>query len=134
MTVAASRWPLITAGLLGTSGVAAGAFGAHALKSWVTAPMLDVWKTAAHYQLIHALALLALGLACVCFPPLRLRRTLVWVQGCWLAGSLLFSGSLYLLVLTGSTSLGVITPVGGVFLITGWLLLTVAALNLPTSH
>ena len=74
--------------------------------------MLDVWKTAAHYQLIHALALLALGLACVCFPPLQLRRTLVWVQSCWLAGSLLFSGSLYLLVLTGSASLGVITPVG----------------------
>ncbi len=83
----------------------AGAFGAHALAG---NPRLDVWKTAALYHLVHAVALLLPGLP----PPTR---------GLHLAGVLLFSGSLYGLVLLDAPWLGMITPFGGVCLILGWL-------------
>jgi Uncharacterized small membrane protein len=98
----------------------AGAFGAHGLRAVVSNPMLEVWQTAAHYQLAHALALLALALAMVVSPPMAASQAALWAARLWLLGSLVFAGSLYSLVLTGIGLFGAITPVGGVLLIAGW--------------
>ena len=99
--------------------VAAGAFGAHALRDRLTADMLGTWQTAAAYQLYHALALLAVGIVLGRFssegPP--------WLSASgWLfvAGTVLFSGSLYALALSGVTWLGAVTPLGGVAFLLGW--------------
>ena len=99
--------------------VAAGAFGAHGLRDVVSADRLVVWETAARYQMYHALGLLIV--ACLASQktagPARI--------GGWLfvAGTVLFSGSLYALTLTGITVLGAITPLGGLAFIAGWLVL-----------
>lgn len=114
------RW----AGGLGASGVVLGAFGAHALKARLTETgYLAVWETAVLYHLIHAVALLALAAACSAgvAPPSRAR----WVARCWLLGTILFSGSLYLLAAGMGRFWGPITPLGGVLLITGWVALAV---------
>lgn len=117
---------LIGAGaLLGFIGVAAGAFGAHAIRARVSAERLDNWKTAADYQLWHALATIASGLI-----------TVRWASGaaavagwCFVGGVMLFSGSLYALALTDRRKLGAITPFGGVLFLAGWALLLVAAIR-----
>ena len=93
-----------------------GAFGAHGLQSLVTKDELEIWKTGAQYQLVHSVALLALAL----FDTKGLFRTTMWL---WIAGMAIFSGSLYVLVLTHTKILGAITPIGGICLILGWLLL-----------
>ena len=114
------RWPLIAAAAMGATGVMAGAFGAHGLKGSVEPRLLDVWSTAADYQLLHAIALLALALYEVSTDkPSRFQ----WSLLAWIVGTLVFSGSLYALVLTGIGWLGAITPLGGTLLIAGWLLL-----------
>jgi uncharacterized membrane protein YgdD (TMEM256/DUF423 family) len=97
--------------------VAAGAFGAHALKTRVTPELLLVYETGIRYQLIHALALLAVGLAAVHRPAGR------WAipVGLFTAGTVLFSGSLYALALSGVRWLGAVTPLGGVCFLVGWL-------------
>jgi uncharacterized membrane protein YgdD (TMEM256/DUF423 family) len=102
--------------LLGLLAVALGAFGAHALKGVLTAAELQTWELAVRYQMYHALALLAAGVLGqrLAARPLRLG---VW---CWVAGTLLFSGSLYVYCLTGIKLLAAITPVGGVTLMVGW--------------
>ena len=97
--------------------VAAGAFGAHALKGSFGPEALLTWETAARYQMYHALAMLAVGLAAQ-----ALRTTSLRVAGLlFLVGTLVFSGSLYALVLTGERWLGAITPIGGLALMAGWL-------------
>jgi uncharacterized membrane protein YgdD (TMEM256/DUF423 family) len=103
--------------------VALGAFGAHGLKSRVSAEMLTVWQTAVLYHLVHALGLLLVGLLALHLPV----RAAGWTLQ---AGIVLFSGSLYLMVLTGIRPLGMITPLGGVAFLAGWLLLALAALKL----
>jgi uncharacterized membrane protein YgdD (TMEM256/DUF423 family) len=110
------RWVAIGA-LSAAVAVAAGAFGAHALKARLGPDALAVWETAARYQMYHALALVALG------PIAQAWRAPALHAAGWLfvAGTVLFSGSLYLLVLTGVRGLGAVTPVGGVALIGGWL-------------
>lgn len=123
------RWPLLSAALLGATGVMAGAFGAHGLRSVVSNSMLDVWQTAAHYQLTHALALLALALAMMVEPRLVASKAVMWAARLWLLGSLVFAGSLYTLVLTGIGLFGAITPIGGVMLIAGWCSLLLLALS-----
>jgi uncharacterized membrane protein YgdD (TMEM256/DUF423 family) len=99
--------------------VAAGAFGAHGLRDLVSPERLAVWETAASYQMYHALALLIVAylVSQKSAGPARL--------GGWLfvAGTVLFSGSLYALTLTGITILGAITPLGGLAFIAGWLTL-----------
>ena len=105
-------------------GVGLGAFGAHGLKSKVTPDMLTVWETAVLYHLIHALGLLLIGIFCYLLPDTSLVRTSGWLLQ---AGIILFSGSLYALVLTGTKPLGIITPIGGVAFLSGWLLLALAA-------
>lgn len=105
-------------------GVALGAFGAHGLKTKVAPDMLAVWETAVFYHLLHALGLLLIGILCQLLPEVALVRNAGWAL---VIGILLFSGSLYVLVLTGMKSLGMITPLGGVAFLAGWLLLAVAA-------
>ena len=105
-------------------GVALGAFGAHGLKSRVTAEMLAVWQTGVQYHLIHALGLLLIGILCHLLPGAGLVRSAGWFL---LGGTVLFSGSLYVMVLSGVRALGMITPLGGVAFLVGWLLLAVAA-------
>ncbi len=106
------------AGVLGALGVVLGAFGAHGLKGVVTDPhLLEVWETAARYHLIHAVALLG-----VAAHPAR--PTLAgWL---FVAGIVVFSGSLYTMTVTGHRWLGAITPIGGLCLIGGWLALAFA--------
>lgn len=96
--------------------VAAGAFGAHGLRARLDPAMLTVFETAARYQMYHALALLATGGACV-FRPSRAALLAGWL---FAAGIVVFSGSLYLLALTGARGLGAITPLGGVAFMAGW--------------
>jgi uncharacterized membrane protein YgdD (TMEM256/DUF423 family) len=104
-------------------GVAAGAFGAHALKARLAPDLLAVFDTGSRYQLIHALALLAVGWACQRWPESPVR----WAGWSFVAGTVLFSGSLYALALTGVRALGAVTPFGGVAFLAGWVLLAWAA-------
>jgi uncharacterized membrane protein YgdD (TMEM256/DUF423 family) len=109
------------AGVFGALGVGLGSFGAHGLKAIVTDPSLMAnWQTAAHYHLIHTLALLA-----VAAHPGRPRKAGIAFS----IGIVVFSGSLYLMALTGMRWLGAITPIGGLAFITGWLLLAFAPLD-----
>jgi uncharacterized membrane protein YgdD (TMEM256/DUF423 family) len=103
--------------------VAAGAFGAHGLKQILSAEMLAIWQTAVTYQMAHALGLLAVALL---LP--RLQSGLVaWAGSSMLIGIVIFSGSLYVLALTGIRMLGAITPIGGVAFLLAWGLLAAAA-------
>jgi len=99
-------------------GVVFGAFGAHALKASLSPKMLSTFETGVRYQMYHALGLLALAWAISRWPERRL-SVAAWML---LAGTAVFSGSLYLLVLTGARWFGAITPFGGVALIAGWAL------------
>lgn len=103
-----------------------GAFGAHALQPRLTAEMSDIWSTAVQYHFYHALALLLLGVLTLHWPASGLLRTSAWLM---LAGIILFSGSLYLLALTGSRWLGAITPLGGTALIAAWVILCLSIIR-----
>ncbi len=113
------------AGLLGAAGVGLGAFGAHGLAKRVSAADLVIFETATRYHLTHAVALLALAAWAAHAPSARLE----WAAWAFTAGILIFSGSLYLLVLTNTRWLGAVTPIGGVALIAGWLLIAVHAIS-----
>ena len=115
---------LAIAGLLGATGVAAGAFGAHALQASVSSERVDIWETAAQYHLIHAAVILALALHS---QPDESRWRLPMMG--FTAGVVLFSFSLYALVLTDLTRLAMITPVGGLILILSWLMVAIKALK-----
>lgn len=118
-----TRTLVIAASLLLMLGVGTGAFGAHGLRAHVGPNMLAVWQTAVLYQLVHALGLL--GLAAL--RP-HLHAGLASAAAAFLlAGVVLFSGSLYALVLIGTRGIGAITPVGGVCFMIGWLLVALAA-------
>ena len=118
-----ARLLLVLAALGGFTGVALGAFAAHGLKARLSPEYLAVFQTGTHYQLIHSLALLAVALLILHTPDRLLRAS-----GTLFAfGILLFSGSLYLLTLTGVTALGMITPFGGLAFLGGWLCLGLAA-------
>jgi uncharacterized membrane protein YgdD (TMEM256/DUF423 family) len=110
--------------VLGGLGVIMGAFGAHGLKEYMNERSLEVFETAAKYQMYHAMALLAVGLL-----ALHGRSGLMLNLAGWsfLAGTLIFSGTLYALSLSGIRWLGAITPIGGVGLILGWFALAIAA-------
>jgi len=107
-------------------GVALGAFGAHALKARLPAEMLAVWQTAVQYHLWHALGLVAIGLLVQHLPGSGAVRLAGWLL---LAGIVLFSGSLYVLALSGVRWLGAVTPFGGACLIVGWVVLAYAVLR-----
>jgi uncharacterized membrane protein YgdD (TMEM256/DUF423 family) len=129
----ANPW-LFTAALLGGLAVACGAFGAHGLKSRFAADgeisqadeqQLANWETAARYQMYHALALFAVGGLAARGPS----RPLHLAGFSMIAGTVVFSGCLYALVLTGAPWLGAVVPIGGVLLILGWVLLAIAVLR-----
>lgn len=112
--------------LLGLLGVAAGAFGAHALEARLDADMLAVWETAAKYQMYHALALF--GAAWLVG---QTQSTWATAAGwAFLGGVVVFSGTLYVLALSGIKWLGAITPIGGTAMIVGWFCCFMAALKL----
>ena len=124
----APRWPRAGAALLGFLCVAAGAFGAHGLRDLVTLEQLNTWNTAADYQLLHAIALLGLATWQQSALSSRLQSWLLLACGLMIAGVLLFSGSLYLLVLTNMSAFGPITPLGGLALLMAWSILFGCAL------
>jgi len=105
--------------------VAAGAFGAHALRTRLVPDMQAVFETAARYHMYHALALLAAAWAFTRWPG----GPVIAAGWLFVAGTVLFSGSLYLLALTGQRWLGAITPLGGLAFIAGWAALAWAALR-----
>jgi uncharacterized membrane protein YgdD (TMEM256/DUF423 family) len=103
--------------------VAAGAFGAHALRARLSPELLAVFETGARYQMYHALGLMAAGWATTRFAG----GLAQWSGWLFLVGTVLFSGSLYALALSGARWLGAITPFGGVAFLAGWLFLALAA-------
>ncbi len=104
-------------GVLGALGVLLGAFGAHGLQGSVSEDLVEVWNTGARYHLVHALALCA-----VAAHPATPR----WAGVLFVAGIVLFSGSLYAMTLTGQRWLGAVTPVGGLCFVAGWVALALA--------
>lgn len=120
------RWMVLWGATLGATGVAAGAFGAHGLKHLLSSALLDAWEIAVRYQLIHAMMLLIL----FALAQLLDSRLIPRAAQLMAAGTLCFSGSLYLLALTGSKWLGPVTPLGGLLLIAGWLTLLYAGLKI----
>ena len=106
----------IIGALGGLSGVALGAFGAHSLKGTLTASMLDTFETGVRYQMYHSLALLVVAWAVERFGA-PLFTVSSW---CFVAGIVLFSGSLYILAFTGIRWIGAITPIGGLAFLAGW--------------
>jgi uncharacterized membrane protein YgdD (TMEM256/DUF423 family) len=118
-----ARFFAVAGALLAFAAVGAGAFGAHALRSLLDAGALAIFETGARYHLAHAVALFAVAWACTQWPG-RAVAASGWL---FIGGIFLFSGSLYLLALTGQRSLGVITPVGGLCWLAGWLVLAWAA-------
>ena len=112
----------IFTGLSGFLAVALGAFGAHGLRGTVDPALLDVWQTAVQYQMFHALVLLVIVLA----GSRQSLPLLTRAAQLMMAGTVLFSGSLYVLVLSGIKALGMVTPIGGVLFMLGWLALSFA--------
>jgi uncharacterized membrane protein YgdD (TMEM256/DUF423 family) len=104
--------------------VGCGAFGAHGLEKTLEPRMLEVWKTGAQYQMYHALALIGFGLWAASNP-----NTSTLPGWAFLIGTILFSGSLYALALSGIKILGAITPLGGLGFLLGWILFAFAALR-----
>lgn len=112
--------------LFGFTGVALGAFAAHGLKNRLTADYLAIFHTGVTYQLVHALAIFGVAVLSAHLPG----RLVGWAGGLFALGIVLFSGSLYLLTLTGLGKLGIITPMGGLCFLVGWLCLGLAAWRL----
>ena len=122
---------LLVAALLGALSVVLGAFAAHGLKKVIPADAITTFETGVRYQFYHTFALLAVGILLERIPA----QTMVWSGYSFIAGIVLFSGSLYALALLNSTEnvgiskIGIITPFGGLFFILGWILLFVAILK-----
>jgi uncharacterized membrane protein YgdD (TMEM256/DUF423 family) len=120
-----TRRCFVAAGLLGAVAVAAGAFGAHGLREMLEATGQTAnWETAFRYALVHAVAVLACGIPAGLGE--RARRLQGLAAGCFVAGTLIFSGCLAALALSGIRVLGAIVPIGGLLLIGGWLLAAAA--------
>lgn len=117
-----SRPILMTAAIFLAIAVAVGAFGAHGLKNLLTEEMLRIYKTGVEYHFYHALGMLLIGVVSMNMPSTLLNWSAVFLG----IGILLFSGSLYLMAVTGIRWLGAITPLGGLSFIAGWVLLFVS--------
>ena len=118
-----TRTFLVTGSIAALLAVVLGAFGAHGLRHRITADLLAVYQTGAQYHFYHALGLLLLGVLSFHLPDSALLR---WAGGLMLAGIVLFSGSLYLLAISGIRWFGIITPFGGMAFIIAWLLVALA--------
>jgi uncharacterized membrane protein YgdD (TMEM256/DUF423 family) len=121
-----SRLFLILGAASAAIGVGAGAFGAHALRARLEPRLLEVFETGARYQMYHALALVAVAVLLARWEGAP-RRWAVASGWCFVAGTVLFAGSLYALALTGVGRFGAITPLGGVAFLAGWVVLALAA-------
>lgn len=119
-----ARRSLAVGAVLGLFGVAAGAFGAHGLRGSVSARDLEIWQTGAHYQQLHAVLLVVIGLA-----SRAPSRALAVAATLLTLGVLVFSGTLYAMVLGAPRVLGAVTPLGGLCLMTGWASLGMHALS-----
>ncbi|WP_223518005.1 DUF423 domain-containing protein [Pseudomonas sp. GL-B-19] len=117
---------LMLAAFFGFTGVALGAFAAHGLKNRLTPEYLAIFHTGVTYHLVHTLALLGVALLATQIPG----RLITWAGASFAIGILLFSGSLYLLTLTGVSKLGIVTPFGGLAFLVGWVCLGLAAWRL----
>ena len=113
------------AAINGFLSVALGAFAAHGLRARLAPDMLAIFQTGVQYQMYHTLAMFGVGLLCMHIQDSALLRASAWA---FLAGIVIFSGSLYILSLTGVRWLGAITPIGGVGFLAGWLMLAAALL------
>ena len=114
---------LLIAAVLGALSVGTGAFGAHALRASLEASgRLDTFETAVKYQFYHTLAILAIGILMYHIPDKRIGYAAIAMA----SGTFVFSGSLYVLCLTGTRWWGAVTPIGGVLLIVGWVLLFIS--------
>ena len=122
---------LFISALLAGLAVIMGAFGAHALRDLLSADMRAVYQTAVHYHMWHALGL---GLVALVQQQLPQSKKLDWAGWLMLAGILLFSGSLYLLAISGLKWLGMITPLGGIAFIVAWILLSMVAYSSCMTH
>ncbi|WP_085716365.1 DUF423 domain-containing protein [Pseudomonas sp. B28(2017)] len=118
---------LMLAAFFGFTGVGLGAFAAHGLKNRLTPEYLTIFHTGVTYHLVHTLALLGVALLATQVPG----RLVGWAGASFAVGILLFSGSLYVLTLTGISKLGIVTPFGGLAFLAGWLCLGLAAWRLP---
>jgi uncharacterized membrane protein YgdD (TMEM256/DUF423 family) len=125
MITAMDRTFLLIGSVLGFLGVVFGAFGAHALRSRLSPEMLGVFETGVRYQMYHALAVLIVAAA---IGHIGASRLLVISGWFFVSGIVLFSGSLYMLTLTGVGTLGAITPIGGLLFLAGWGCLVLFAL------
>jgi uncharacterized membrane protein YgdD (TMEM256/DUF423 family) len=121
------RGGLGVAGLLGFTAVALGAFGAHGLRGRLSPAMLEVYRTGALYHLVHAVVALAVVVA---GDKLRRGRLILTLLA---GGIVVFAGSLYALAITGITTLGAVTPLGGLLLLAAWALVALEAAPLPKS-
>lgn len=117
---------LLIAALSGLIAVALGAFGAHGLKGYLAPYLMDVYQTGVQYQFYHTLALLVVAVSGL-REPVRALSVAGW---CFTLGIVLFSGSLYLLALSGTHWLGAVTPIGGLAFLVGWAALAYAAIQL----
>jgi uncharacterized membrane protein YgdD (TMEM256/DUF423 family) len=122
-----SRWVLSAGAGFALLAVVLGAFAAHGLKAVLDTQQLTLFETASRYQMYHALALLVVGVMLT--NPQFSRSLLKLAALAFILGIILFSGSLYLLALTGVSWLGAITPLGGIAFLSGWLVMMVAALK-----
>ena len=120
---------LTIAAICGLLAVVLGAFGAHALKKMISPEMLEVYKTGVQYQFYHTFALLAVGI----LMHFNTSKALKWSGYLFVVGILLFSGSLYVMTITGIKALGIITPFGGTVWIAAWFLLMVHCRKLTNS-
>ena len=117
---------LVVGAIAALLAVAFGAFGAHALKTRIAPELMPVYRTGVEYHFYHALGLVLIGVAAFHLPDSAYLRSAGWAM---LAGIVLFSGSLYLLALTGLTWLGAITPFGGTAFIAAWALFAAAVIK-----
>ena len=115
-----SKLVIMLAGINGFLAVSLGAFAAHALRDRLSPELLNTFQTGVQYHIYHALALFGIGLMMINFPASSILRISAYLM---LAGLVFFSGSLYLLSITGIRWLGAITPIGGVFFLAAWALI-----------
>jgi uncharacterized membrane protein YgdD (TMEM256/DUF423 family) len=116
---------LLAGSVFTTLAVLLGAFGAHALKKILSPDMLAIYQTAVQYQFYHALGLLAVGIIGLHYPSKWIRLAGIFL----IAGIIVFSGSLYVLSLSGIKAFGAITPIGGISFVIGWIFLAVGIIQ-----
>jgi uncharacterized membrane protein YgdD (TMEM256/DUF423 family) len=120
---------LVGAGALGFSAIALGAYGDHGLRGTLDAELMRSFETALRYQILHALALLAIGIGLAASLPNSLHKRLLWAAAIMIMGTVIFSGSILASIMLDIKSLTMATPFGGMTLMASWLMLVWAGLR-----